>query len=206
MRPDYLCRCDGLKKSYGKRPVLAGCTLEVRRGEIVGLVGENGSGKSTLVRCLLGLTPPTAGTIDLQARVGYCPQEPYLNDSWRVSEHLAFAESIYARHGPVRHDQTERLMRRLRLDDYRQHVIRDLSGGTRQKVKFMTSILHEPDLLLMDEPYGGFDWAMYLVFWEIIEEFRAEGAGVLLISHFLYDRERLDRVFELKGGTLDAAG
>jgi len=81
--------------------------------------------------------------------------------------------------------------------------IGDLSSGTYQKVKFLTSIYHSPRLIILDEPYDGFDWRMYLVFWEIIEELKSQGAAILMISHLIYDREKFDRIYELKEGRFE---
>ncbi len=206
MEPEILCNCKGLAKSYGRREVLTDCTLTVGKGELIGLVGENGSGKSTLIRCLLGFTRPSGGTAAITGRVGYCPQEAYLNDSYTVGEHLSLAGSIYSRHAPVDPSFADRHLRRLGLDEYGDYLIRDLSEGTRQKLKFLTSILHQPTLLLMDEPYGGFDWNMYLVFWETVKGLCEEGTGVLLISHLIFDRQIFDRVYDLRGGRLDVSG
>src|SRR5712691_7437891 len=192
MRSNAICRCQGLAKSYGRRSVLKDCSLTVEAGELIGLVGENGAGKSTLVRCLLGFTPPSDGTIEITGRVGYCPQEANLNRSYTIREHLTLMQSIYARHGPTDAAFIARLLERLRLENYLDHYIGELSGGTCQKVTFLTAILHKPTLLLMDEPYDGFDWKMYLVFWEIVEEFRHTGTGVLLVTHLIYDRHRFD--------------
>jgi ABC-2 type transport system ATP-binding protein len=78
--------------------------------------------------------------------------------------------------------------------------IEELSGGTRQKLNLALALMHEPDLLLLDEPYSGFDWETYLRFWEMSERRRDEGMGILIVSHFLSERERLDRVYELRDG------
>lgn len=199
------CRCAGLAKAYGRRRVLHGCTLEVRAGEIVGLVGENGSGKSTLLRSLLGFVRPDGGTAWLHPSVGYCPQDAYLHGRLTVAEHLALAQDVYRQDHRLDRAWIDRLIERLRLGQYLGDRIDHLSGGTVQKVKFATAVLHRPALTLLDEPTDGFDWAMYLSFWEVMGELRAQGHAALVVSHLIYDRERFDRIYELSGGTCAVA-
>lgn len=182
--------------------MLRGCDLEISSGQLVGLVGENGSGKSTLVRCLLGFIEPDAGNISIHGSVGYCPQDEIMNRDFRVREHLDFIRSIYEKHCPIDIEYLAQLVDRFRLSNYEDELIGTLSGGTRQKLQFISSILHQPSLLLMDEPYQGFDWEMYLAFWDIIEELSENGTAILLITHFVYDHERFDTILELRGGRL----
>jgi ABC-type multidrug transport system ATPase subunit len=204
--PGARCRCEGLVKSYRRRPVLAGCSLAVNAGEVVGLVGENGSGKSTLVRCLLGFARPDAGEAWVDPSSGYCPQEPYLHPRLTVDEHLDLACRIYGRTHPVDRAFVDRVVERLRLAPWRGERIERLSGGTTQKLKFATAILHRPAMVILDEPTDGFDWTMYLAFWEVMAELRAAGSAALVVSHLILDRERFDRIYELAGGRCVPAG
>ncbi|NGP75046.1 ABC transporter ATP-binding protein [Balneolaceae bacterium YR4-1] len=198
------CSCRGLSKSYGRKQVLSNCNLELKPGELVGLIGENGSGKSTLVQCLLGYTAPDKGTVRMWGTVGYCPQEMILNRAFTLQEHLTFSMSVYEQHAHADTGFASTLLEEFRLTDYMEELIKNLSGGTRQKLQFITSILHRPSLLIMDEPYDGFDWEMYLTFWDVIERLRQAGTGILLISHLLYDRDKFDRILALKEGGLHA--
>ncbi|MGO9309373.1 MAG: ATP-binding cassette domain-containing protein [Spirochaetia bacterium] len=194
------CSCDSLCKSYGHRNVLNGCHLSVHAGEMVGLVGENGSGKSTLVRCLLGFTRLSGGRIWVHPSVGYCPQDNYLNNRLLLSEHLLLLSDIYRLQHEVDRSFVRMLVRKLHLDPYLRMRIGQLSSGTYQKAKFVTSVLHHPAMVILDEPCDGFDWAMYEAFWEIVTAMKADGSAVLMISHLLYDRTRFDRIYELQEG------
>lgn len=91
-------------------------------------------------------------------------------------------------------------MKELSFLKYREYRVEELSGGTRQKLNLALALLHEPQLLALDEPYAGFDWETYVRFWEMAEQRRAQGMGILIISHLLAERERLDRVYELRAG------
>jgi ABC-type multidrug transport system ATPase subunit len=199
---------EGVEKSFhrGVPPwrrrirVLKGTSLEVRRGELVGLVGENGSGKSTLMKIVVGLLERDAGTIELVGKLGYCPQIPLLWEKLTVAEHFELFARAYELDSTAAERATNGLLGELQFERYRDYRIEDLSGGTRQKLNLALALMHEPDLLLLDEPYSGFDWETYLRFWEMSEQRRDAGMGILIVAHFLSERERLDRVYELRDG------
>ena len=197
-----LCIGAGVQFSYGKHRVLDGCDLSVSPRQVVGLTGENGCGKSTLIKCLLGFVRPTAGQVQCEPRVGYCPQENYLHRSYTVAEHLELVGSLNRGGEPVDAAWLGHCVATLKLEPYLTYPIRKLSGGTYQKVKLLTAIAHRPPLLVLDEPTDGFDWSMYLVFWDLMRELVTAGSGVLMISHLLHDRERFDRICELREGRL----
>lgn len=201
-------RATGIEKSFhrGIPPrrhrieVLNGASLEVPRGELVGLVGENGSGKSTLMKIVVGLLERDAGTVERDGKLGYCPQIPLLWEKLTVDEHFELFARAYELDPNAAASATESLLAELQFERYRGYRIEELSGGTRQKLNLALALMHEPDLLLLDEPYSGFDWETYLRFWEMSERRRDEGMGILIVSHFLSERERLDRVYELRDG------
>ena len=180
--------------------VLKGASLQVRAGELVGLVGENGSGKSTMMQIIVGLLSSDGGTVDRPERLGYCPQTPMLWDKLTVDEHFALFALAYGMDDAARDGAVAALLDELQFERYRGYRIEELSGGTRQKLNLALALMHEPQLLLLDEPYTGFDWETYLRFWEMSERRRDAGMGILIVSHFLSERDRLDRVYELREG------
>lgn len=180
--------------------VLRGASLEVRPGELVGLVGENGSGKSTLMQIIVGLLARDAGQIVLDGRLGYCPQQPLLWDKLTVGEHFELFSQAYELETPTALTSRDGLLDELGFARYLDYRVENLSGGTRQKLNLALALLHEPDLLLLDEPYAGFDWETYLRFWEMAERRRQAGMGILIVSHLLAERERLTRIYELRDG------
>jgi ABC-2 type transport system ATP-binding protein len=190
----------GLPPRRRRIEVLKGASLEVRRGELVGLVGENGSGKSTLMKIVVGLLERDAGAVERDGKLGYCPQIPLLWEKLTVDEHFELFARAYELGGDAAASASESLLGELQFGRYRGYRIEELSGGTRQKLNLALALMHEPDLLLLDEPYSGFDWETYLRFWEMSERRRDEGMGILIVSHFLSERERLDRVYELRDG------
>jgi ABC-2 type transport system ATP-binding protein len=199
---------DGVTKSFSSGPpwhrrrveVLRGASLEVLPGELVGLVGENGSGKSTLMQVIVGLLARDAGTLSAPARLGYCPQQPLLWDKLTVDEHFELFARAYTLDDQTAGAARDGLLHELGFAKYVGYRVEELSGGTRQKLNLALALLHDPQLLLLDEPYAGFDWETYLRFWEMAERRRAHGMGILIVSHLLAERERLTRIYELRDG------
>ncbi len=207
---DTVLRVVGVKKSFhrGVPPrrrtigVLNGVDLEVKPGELVGLVGENGSGKSTLMQIIVGLLKRDAGEVERPARLGYCPQMPMLWDKLTVDEHFELFARAYGLDDEARKRAVSGLLEEMQFGKYRSYRIEELSGGTRQKLNLALSLMHEPELLLLDEPYSGFDWETYLKFWEMSQRRRDNGMAILIVSHLLAERERLDRIYELCEGRI----
>ena len=189
----------GIHKAYGKRLVLRGVDLDVPPGKIVGVVGENGAGKTTLLRIMRGELKPDRGTIAVSERLGYCPQHPVLNRALTVRQHLRYFQLAL---GVKRLDRAHELLDRLNFADYQDVPVHALSGGIKQKLNLVLALMHDPEVLLLDEPYQGFDWDTYLRFWEIAADLRAAGHAVVVISHLAYDVERLDCLHKLCGGLL----
>jgi ABC-type multidrug transport system ATPase subunit len=152
------------------------------------------------MQIVVGLLGRDGGEVERLGRLGYCPQVPMLWDKLTVDEHFALFARAYGLADDARDRAAAALLTELGFERYRGYRVEDLSGGTRQKLNLALALMHEPKLLLLDEPYSGFDWETYLHFWEMAERRRAEGMGILIVSHFLTERERLDRVYELKGG------
>jgi ABC-2 type transport system ATP-binding protein len=181
-------------------PVLRGADLEVRTGELVGLVGENGSGKSTLMQVIVGQLARDGGEVHRPARLGYCPQQALLWDKLTVVEHFELFAAAYAMSEEEGRVAAAGLVEELQFARYTTYRVDELSGGTRQKLNLALALMHQPELLLLDEPYAGFDWETYLRFWDMSERRRAAGMGILIVSHLLAERERLTRVYELRDG------
>lgn len=180
--------------------VLKGASLMVCRGELIGLVGENGSGKSTLMQIMVGLSGRDGGSVWEEGRLGYCPQQPMLWDKLTVDEHFELFARAYHLSDQTRGRSVDGLLEELQFERYRHYRVEELSGGTRQKLNLALALMHDPHILLLDEPYSGFDWETYVRFWEMAERRRDQGMGILIVSHLLAERGRLDRVYELRAG------
>ncbi len=199
---------EGVTKAYragwwpGRRTkrVLRGADLELLPGEVVGLVGENGSGKSTLMKILVGALGRDAGTIRHNGLIGFCPQEPVLYERLTCDEHFELFGRAYGMTDSDMQASRDDLYATLGFVKWRGARVEELSGGTRAKLNLGVALLADPDLLLLDEPYAGFDWDTYQRFWELTRDRRAAGRTLLIISHFITDVERFDRVYDLIEG------
>ena len=208
-QPEALLEVRNIRKSFGRRPVLMDVSFRVAKGQIIGITGENGAGKTTLLRIIVGLLAPDRGGVAGGARIGYCPQEPAVFETLTVRENFSFFASAYGldRQGSEKSwvESMNELCRRFRFASYQDALVSTLSGGTRQKLNFALSVLHSPGLLILDEPYSGFDWETYLQFWEYAEDRKAMGLSILIVSHFVYDRSKFDQILELQAGGLRCA-
>ncbi len=187
----------GIRKAYGKHEVLRGVDLDVDAGSLVAVVGENGSGKSTLLQILAGTLAPDAGTVSLRGSIGYCPQEPVLNGALTVAQHLRY---FAAAHALTSFGRAEELLQSLAFAAYRDTAVDELSGGTRQKLNLTLALMHDPDVLLLDEPYQGFDWETYQRFWGLVDDLRDARKAVVVITHLVFEEERFDLLIELHDG------
>lgn len=180
--------------------VLRQAGLALHAGEVVGLVGENGSGKTTLMKVLSGALPRDAGTLLRSDRLGYCPQTPVLYEQLTCDENFDLFGSAYRM--PDRDIRTARdsLYDTLAFGSWSDVPARRLSGGTRSKLNLGLALLHDPGILLLDEPYAGFDWETYQRFWDLAHSRRARGRAVLVVSHFITDADRFDRVYRMVEG------
>ena len=198
MAREPLLAATGVHKRYGRKLVLADVDLAVRPGEAVALVGENGAGKTTLLRICAGLLTPDAGRVTAAGRIGYCPQEPGVLDLLTADEHLAyFGAALGLSRRPAR-EEGRRFLAELGLPSGDERVVaRHLSGGNRQKLNLALSVLGDPPVLLLDEPYQGFDRGTYVNFWDHVDAWRGRGKAVVVVTHLLAELARVDRVVEL---------
>jgi ABC-2 type transport system ATP-binding protein len=187
----------GITKRFGRRTVLDQVDLTVRGGEIAAIVGANGCGKTTLLRICAGLTSPDRGEVRLAGTLGYCPQDGGTADFLRPDEHFVL---IGAGRGLSRADATRRGRAHaaaLDWDATDRTPARQLSGGTRQKLNLVMAGLGEPEVLLLDEPYQGFDRGSYLDFWQELRRWRTEGKAIVVVTHLLNQLDRVDTVLDL---------
>lgn len=202
-----------LTKRYGKSRGIEKVSLSIEEGEIFGFIGPNGAGKSTTIRTLLGLIKPTSGSATIfgkdilregpaiREEIGYLPSEVFYYDNMRVIDLLNYSASFY--HKPAREMKARirELAARLNLDLKRK--IDDLSYGNKKKVGIIQGLLHNPKLIILDEPTGGLDPLMQQTFFELLREENQRGATILFSSHILSEVQKLcDRVAIIKDGRL----
>ena len=191
-----------LYKSFGKNHILEGLDLEVAPGKLYGIVGENGSGKSTLLKILVGQWRPNRGEVIVHDKIGYCPQKVTLFPHLTVDEHFSFFAAAYRLKSEVLQENKQHLTEYFSFGKYLNEKVAYLSGGTAQKLNLCLALLHNPKLLILDEPYNGFDWDTYLKFWEYVGKLRNENCSLLIVSHFITEKQLFDRIFTLENGKL----
>ena len=210
-------RIDEVHHTYGARQALAGISLEVRQGEMFGLLGPNGGGKTTLFKMLSTLIPLTQGCIHLfdddlarhadaiRSRLGVVFQHPSLDPKLTVFENLQHHGHLYGLWGRALRQRAHAVLQRLGLLERRQDLVETLSGGLQRRVELAKALLHEPAVLLLDEPSTGLDPGARLDFTATLEDLRDKrGVTILLTTHILEEAERCDRVGILHEGHLVA--
>jgi len=206
----------GLTKRYGGRAVVDHIDLAVPRGRILGFLGPNGSGKTTTIRMLCGLLTPDEGTgtclgLDIRAEateikrhVGYMTQRFSLYEDLSIEENLHFIARVYA--VPDRQRQVHDALKRLGLEERAKQLAGTLSGGWKQRLALAACLLHQPELLLLDEPTAGVDPKARREFWDQIHSLAAQGITVLVSTHYMDEAERCHRLAYIAYGKLLAQG
>ncbi len=211
-RPEFAIDVRGLGKSFAGRKVVDDFSIRVRRGRIFGFLGPNGSGKTTTIRLLCGLLTPDAGegsclgfdlrreAAAIKRRVGYMTQRFSLYEDLSVRENLEFVARIYALGDRPR--RVERALDRLGLLERQRQLAGALSGGWKQRLALSACLLHEPELLLLDEPTAGVDPKARREFWDELHLLAANGMTVLVSTHYMDEAERCHEIAYIAFGRL----
>lgn len=197
-----ILRSEHIAKSFGKNKVLRDISFQLDAGSITGIVGENGAGKSVLMEIIVGVRSAENGTVKISGSIGYCPQKAVLFPHLTVQEHFNYFSVAYGIDSGQSKRRSEELLQHFNYKKYQQEKIINLSGGTQQKLNLSIALLHDPSLLILDEPYNGFDWDTYQRFWDYSNLLKKRGCAILIVSHLLSEKERLDRIYELENGIL----
>lgn len=197
---DVAVRLEGVTKQFGKHLAVSGLDLEVPKGSVFGLLGPNGSGKTTTIRMMMGILIPDSGKVEILGgrpgvkqndRVGYLPEERGLYRKMKVLEFLIFLGEIRGMKRGKARAEAEGWLERLDLSEWADKKTRDLSKGMQQKVQFIGTVLHDPELLILDEPFSGLDPINQEVLEEIVREFQSRGTTILFSTHLMDHAERL---------------
>jgi ABC-2 type transport system ATP-binding protein len=213
---DYVIDVRDLRKSFGARKVVEGLTLQVAKGEICGFLGANGSGKTTTIRMLCGLLIPDGGAGEcigldiirqaplIRQHVGYMTQKFSFYEDLTVFENLDFVARVYEMKD--RPKAVQAIMNRMGLADRRDQLAAQLSGGWKQRLALAACVLHQPKLLLLDEPTAGVDALARREFWDLIHDMAGEGLTVLVSTHYMDEAERCKRIVYLANGRIVVQG
>jgi len=207
-----------LVKLFGSRRAVDRVDLAVEKGEIYGLVGPSGAGKTTLIRMICGLLPPSEGSVvvlgrsvprefrSIEDRIGYMPQERAVYRDLTVMQNVIFFGRIYGMPKSEIVARSNELLALMHMEDLRGQRADRLSGGEKQRLSLACALLHNPELLLLDEPTIGLDPALRIEFWDHFDSLNRAGRTILLTTHYLTEAERCSRVGMMKLGRLVADG
>ncbi|SMC27437.1 ABC-2 type transport system ATP-binding protein [Andreprevotia lacus DSM 23236] len=212
---EYAIDVHGLNKHFGDKHVVKDLSLRVRRGEIFGFLGPNGSGKTTSIRMMCGLLTPDSGSGQclghdlsdsdaIKRKVGYMTQKFSYWDDLTIRENLDFVARMYQM--PRRREAVDRTLEGLGLTSRAKQLTGALSGGWKQRLALAACMLHEPQLLLLDEPTAGVDPSARRDFWEELHRLAAQGISVLVSTHYMDEAERCHKLAYIAYGRLLAQG
>jgi ABC-2 type transport system ATP-binding protein len=199
-RSGFAVRLQGVTKTFGRRIAVSDLDLDVPRGVVYGLLGPNGSGKTTTIRMIMGILHPDSGTVSLfgghpdlvrRAKVGYLPEERGVYRKMKSLDLVVFLGEI---RGVPRAEARRRglaWLERLGLTEWADKKVEDLSKGMQQKVQFIGTVIHEPELLILDEPFSGLDPINQDLLEDIVLDFKARGTTILFSTHLMDQAERL---------------
>jgi ABC-2 type transport system ATP-binding protein len=208
---EKLLQVEGVTKQFDGILAVSDASFEVKHGEIFGLLGPNGAGKTTLIRMILGILRPDSGEITVmrngahsalqKERVGYLPEERGLYEDRRVGETLVYLAGLHDMDSGLAKDRALYWLDRFQLEGRFESRLKELSKGTQQKIQFISAVLHQPEMVVLDEPFSGLDPPSQDLFRDLIKELSQEGMTVLLSSHQMNLVDRLcDRVFLIDNG------
>jgi ABC-2 type transport system ATP-binding protein len=193
-------KIEGIRKSYGKVEAVKRLDLEVPAGTVYGLLGRNGAGKTTTIRMLMDILAPDAGTIRIydrpmgpavRDRIGYLPEERGLYPKMKVNDVLQFLAAIHGVSRAASQPRIDRWLERLELGEWKGKKVQELSKGMQQKVQFIGTILHDPDLVVLDEPFSGLDPVNVSVLKDVLLELTRSGKTLLFSTHIMEQAEKL---------------
>jgi len=214
---EMIIRVEDLVKHYGKVAAVDGISFGVEEGETFGLLGPNGAGKTTLMEIMCGLRRFDRGKVvvhgfdlakdsrKVRGSIGFCPQETLLYDLLTVRENLAFSASLYSLSSKRFRERIEFSCKVLGVGEFLNRKVEQLSGGMKRRANLAASIIHDPPIVILDEPTVGFDPTIKREFWELIKNLKSYGKTVLLSTHDMYEADEIcDRVAIMEKGKIAA--
>ena len=217
-RHDVVIGAKDLNKRFGSFQAVKNFQLEIRNGEIYGLLGANGAGKTTSIKIMCGLIDPTSGSVTLlgrskglrsaavRSRIGYMSQKFTLYDDLTIGENLDFYARLYGVDESVREERKKWVLETAELSGEAGMLTVSLPGGWKQRVAFGAAVMHEPEAIFLDEPTSGVDPLARRAMWRMINELADRGAGILVVTHYLEEAEQCNRLGFMVAGEIIAAG
>ncbi|MCL6617772.1 MAG: ABC transporter ATP-binding protein, partial [Anoxybacillus ayderensis] len=205
-----------VSKQFHKKEVIHDVSLEVNAGEIFGILGPSGAGKTTLVKMIAGIDMATEGTIHVlgarmpnlqtMARLGFMAQSDALYGELTALENLDFFASIYGLKGKKKKERIEDVLQLVNLTDDMKKAVHQYSGGMKRRLSLAAALLHEPEVLILDEPTVGIDPLLRQAIWEELERIRERGTTIVVTTHVMDEAEKCMRLAMIRNGRLIAVG
>jgi ABC-2 type transport system ATP-binding protein len=217
-RKDIVIGAKDLNKRFGSFQAVENFQLEVRNGDIYGLLGANGAGKTTSIKLICGLIDPTSGSVTLlgkskglrsaavRSRIGYMSQKFSLYDDLTIGENLDFYARLYGVDESVREERKKWVLASAELSEEAGMLTKSLPGGWKQRVAFGAAVMHEPEAIFLDEPTSGVDPLARRAMWRMINEFADRGAGIVVVTHYLEEAEQCNKLGFMVAGEIIAQG
>jgi ABC-2 type transport system ATP-binding protein len=217
-RKDVVIGAKDLNKRFGSFQAVKNFQLEIRNGDIYGLLGANGAGKTTSIKIICGLLDPTSGSVTLlgkskglraasvRSRIGYMSQKFALYDDLTIGENLDFYARLYGVDQSVREERKKWVLDSAELSNEAGMLTKSLPGGWKQRVAFGAAVMHEPEAIFLDEPTSGVDPLARRAMWRMINEFADRGAGILVVTHYLEEAEQCNRLGFMVAGEIISQG
>lgn len=209
---NYAVYSENLIKKFGEFIAVNNLSLKIEQGCIYGLLGSNGSGKSTTIRMLCGILSPTSGKIylwgneniteEIKLKIGYMSQKFSLYPSLTVRENIKFYANLYSLNKREQNSRIQEILQMAGLENKKDYVVNQLTGGWRQRLALGCAIIHRPKLLFLDEPTSGADPKARKVFWQIIDELTKQNITVVVTTHFMEEAELCHKIGFLHAGKL----
>jgi ABC-2 type transport system ATP-binding protein len=214
-----MIRLTNLTKRYGSFTAVDGIDLQVPPGELFGFLGPNGAGKTTTLRMIAGILKPTSGVVEIggddlerkprkaKTRMGFIPDRPFVYDKLTGAEFLRFVAALYGQEGPVIERRMDELLRLFDLAPWKDELTESYSHGMRQKLIISSALIHQPEVIVVDEPMVGLDPKSARLLKDLFKEFTQRGGTILMSTHTLEVAEDMcDRIGIIQGGKIVACG
>jgi len=211
---EYAITTDNLTKKFGDFTAVNNLNLEVKKSEIFGLLGPNGAGKTTLIKMLTGINGSTSGDAqvlgkkipdrNIASKIGYMPQETGVYLSLTVEQNMKFYGRIFNLSGQKMERKIDELLKFVDLEDWRYAMVENLSGGMKHRLSLACTLIHEPELLFLDEPTVGVDPELRVSFWNYFQQLKEKGVTILLTTHYMDEARHCDRIGFMQRGRIIA--
>lgn len=211
-----VCRVSNLSISFGKQDVLKDINLSIHKGEVFGFLGPSGAGKTTLVKAIAGLQPIKNGevevltrkmpTLSLSEKIGYMAQSDALYQDLTALENLQFFSSLYKMNRVLRKKRIHEVMELVNLSEHLHKPVQQFSGGMKRRLSLAISLIHDPEILILDEPTVGIDPLLRKSIWQELKALSKKGTTVLVTTHVMDEAQKCDRLAMIRAGSLLAVG